>query len=133
MKRMGIDHLPYAIGILLGLLIKVPQEQEHARNIGYLEATCFDSFRDANPSCSRKMTLNEDRLFCASAARLALRGDGFACLSGAAHTWSPLFLLNPVLVLSCCCRQYSPSRDSECMLPSSFSIVASFLASSAPC
>jgi hypothetical protein len=78
------------------------------------------------------MTLNEDHLFCALAGRLALHGDGFACLSGSAHTWSPLSLLNPVLVLSCRCRQCSPSRRSECMPSSSFSIAACFLPSPAP-
>ena len=54
-----------------------------------------------NPGGPRKMALNEDHLFCAAAGRLALRGDGFAFRSGSARSWSPLSLLNTVLVLPC--------------------------------
>jgi hypothetical protein len=64
--------------------------------------------------------------------RFALRGDGSACRSGSARTWSALCPLNPVLVLSCHCRQCSPSPRSEDMHCSSISIVACFLASPAP-
>src|SRR6266446_5504926 len=50
------------------------------------------------------MALYEDHLFCAEAGRLALCGDDFTCRSGSAPSWSPLSLLNPVLVLPCRCR-----------------------------
>jgi hypothetical protein len=37
----------FAIGVLVVLLIAVPQAQKGACNTDYLEATCFDSLRGA--------------------------------------------------------------------------------------
>ena len=85
-----------------------------------------------NPGGPRKMTSNEERLFCGAVGRLALHGDGFPCLGNSAGTWSALSLLNSVLVFSCCRFQYSPPCCSEHIHFSSLFVVTCFLSSPAP-